>query len=286
MQNIQDLLAKRQILKPRSVVITSRYFWRKWRPILGNSLAILIIEARQKCYRNLQTGEVRNWFYATLKELGQTAGFSPKKLTGLLRLPHAQKFIRYKPTYIYNPDLGKRVKGKCLFQVTLDDPLIPEDELGLAGQDIHSGAINPSQPWGQRDDGKDTLSERPNGDKVCNNYSTISTINRDLIYNNTITRSEKGEHLQTIAENEAIQRDICQTLGANSILLRTVLQSCFIGAMQMEEGLAIVTFNAPNRYYQQVIDTRLKRQITQILEDRIQRRIVLRIINRGENGLD
>jgi len=176
---MQDLLAKRQILKPRSVIITSRYFWRKWRPILGNSLAVLIMEARQKCYRNLQTGEVRNWFYATMKELGQTTGFSSKKIASLLKKPHAQKFIRYKPTYIYNPDLGKKIKGKCLFQVTLDDPLIPDDELQFIGKEIHKGVSNPSQPKGQGEDEGESFEEQPSGEKVCNNYSTITRLNKE-----------------------------------------------------------------------------------------------------------
>ena len=113
-------MAKAAIIKPRSVIITTRYFWQKWRPLLGNSLAVLIIEARRKCYRNLETGEVRDWFYSTIDELAQSVGFSAKKIAQLLRRPSAEKFIRYKPTYIYSPELGKTVRGKCLFRVSLE----------------------------------------------------------------------------------------------------------------------------------------------------------------------
>jgi len=91
----------------------------------------------------------------------------------------------------------------------------------------------------------------------------------------------KKKHCQPQENYEAIYQEICQEIGKNSILLRTIFQACFLGVIQVEEGPAIVSVNAPNRYYQQVIDSRLKQRITQLLEDKIQRKIDLKIVNRG-----
>lgn len=281
MSQSQNQIARVAIIKPRSVIITTRYFWRKWRPLLGNSLAVLVIEARQKCYRNLQTGEVRAWFYATLREFAQSVGFSSKKVATLLKRPHAQKFIRYKLTYVYNPELGKKVKGKCLFQVSLDDPLTPDDELQLIDREIHNDVINPEPPRGEKFDKVESLGEQPTREKVCNNYSTITRINKVIIVNTNETigkKAEPGDSPVSLGErkklypnselNESKYIEIIGELGVDSGLLKTMLQSCFIASIE-EIGPAIkMVIDTPNRFAVDLLRRKYREKFAEITSEK------------------
>ena len=294
MDQIKNLMPGRAaIIKPRSVLITTRYFWQKWRPLLGNSLAMLVIEARRKCYRNLATGEVRDWFYSTMEELSQTVGFSPKKIMRLLKLPHAQKFIRYKPTYVYSPDIGKKVHGKCLFKVSLDDPLIPDDEVGLVSQEIQNSASFQIQPKAQFDPEPVSLETPPAGQHGRNSYSTFQEININ-INNTAVTYGPQGEvvlvdhraaarpkELEVTQVPYPISPAIIQKLGASSVLLRTILRSCTIVAIRAEQDSAVISIGAPNIYYKRVLELRLKENLTRILEQKTGRRAILEFITQS-----
>ncbi len=180
----------------QSFISTTRYFWRNWRPLLGNSLAVLIIEARQRCYHNRKSGESRNWFYSSMGELAGAVGFGIKKTINLLKQPHASKFITYKQTYRYDPAKGKRIKGKCFFQVSLTDPLTPDDEAKPLRQNIHSDVSKREQPTGQNNRKVSHQSERPTCRNSLNIYNTINNINISATAttnNNIITNEKKGE---------------------------------------------------------------------------------------------
>ena len=236
MEKYYNPASRKSIIKPRSVIITTRYFWRKWRPILGNDLAVLVIEARQKCYRNDNTGEVRDWFYSTLGDLGQVLGFSAKKVSRLLKSPHAQEFIRFKPTYFYNPELEKRVKGKCLFKVSLDDPLIPEDEINLANQAVHNDVSFEVRPNPKESMRVASLEKRPNGQHVCNNYSTFQEIYK---YKSSIyqTRREKVE---------PIFEALLDSLKQESPFAQGILRECSMSQISHDEASVKIMIEAPN----------------------------------------
>jgi len=270
MDQIKNLMSGRAaIVKPRSVLITTRYFWQKWRPLLGNSLAILIMEARRKCYRNLATGEVRNWFYSTIGDLAKSAGFSSKKVLRLLKLPLAVKFIRYKSTFIYNPELGKKVRGKCLFKVLLDDPLIPDDEVGTIRAEMHKPVSFQSPPKPAADSKVVSFEEPPTSQPALNNYSTFQEINIDII-NAAVTKSQKGGMVQ-------FYHQIIKELRIDSILTRTILKSCEITEAKDEEGTKIITLNAPSHYYKSVLETELKKRLRMALENALGGTVNLRI---------
>jgi len=285
-------MAKAAIIKPRSVIITTRYFWQKWRPLLGNSLAVLIIEARRKCYRNLETGEVRDWFYSTIDELAQSVGFSAKKIAQLLRRPSAEKFIRYKPTYIYSPELGKKVRGKCLFRVSLDDPLVPDDEVSLISQEIHKDVSFQNHSKAPFVPEVSTFEKPPTGQFDRNNYSTFQEINID-INNTTVNYSQKGGIIEAEIESLAMQnkqyqnpekydalfQEIKDEIGKDSILGRTILRSCFISEVRTENNFAIISIDAPNPRYRKVLDVCLRKKITMVLEQMIHRNVSLKIVN-------
>ena len=256
---------------------------------MGNSLAILVMEARRRCYRNPQTGEVRNWFYSTIGDLAKSAGFSSKKVLRLLKLPLAAKFIRYKPTYIYNPELGKKVHGKCLFKVSLDDPLIPEDKIQTIREEIHKPLIFESTPKPSIDCQAVSLEIPPPGQLARNRYITSQEINKD-INNTTVTNGLQGEivlmdhgipikpkELKTPQGPTPMCPAIIQELGANSVLLRTILRSCTIVETPVETGMAIISIGAPNSYYMRVLEIRLRKNLTRILERETGQKIILNI---------
>lgn len=121
-----------EIIKPRSQIRETRYFWRKWRKLLGATLTIIVIEARDRCFRNLQTGEERNYFSMSLDEFASACDISERTLRRTLKHEHAEKFIRVEATYRYDAILKKKVRGPNRFEVFLDDPLTPEDQSLLA----------------------------------------------------------------------------------------------------------------------------------------------------------
>lgn len=123
-----------QIVKPDKVFVATQYFRTRWVPLLGPSLAWLIIALRQHCYWNRQTGEKRDWCLVTQEELAQEIGVSVSTVKRLLEHEHANKFIiEVNKRYRYDSDLRKRVRRKSLYRIRMDDPLVPEDEQRLKG---------------------------------------------------------------------------------------------------------------------------------------------------------
>ena len=121
-----------QIVKPDKVFVATQYFRTRWIPLLGTSLAWLIIALRQHCYWNRQTGEKRDWCLVTQEELAQEIGVSVSTVKRLLEQEHADKFIiEVNKRYRYDSDLRKRVRRKSLYRIRMDDPLVPEDEQRL-----------------------------------------------------------------------------------------------------------------------------------------------------------
>lgn len=159
--------------QPSGYIVTTRRFWRKWRPLLGSALTMLIIEARQRCYQNRKTGESRAWFHASMSELGGSLGFSARKVARLLRHPLADRFIHWEPTYRYDPTLGKKVRGKGLFTVALGDPLAPAGNEVLVENDSREQALLEVSPAGQNVRKAAPSREPPAGQNVRNIYNTM-----------------------------------------------------------------------------------------------------------------
>ena len=272
MQNHYNLASQRAIIKPRSVIITTRYFWRKWRPFLGNDLSMLIIEARQRCYRNDNTGETRDWFYSTLGGLGESIGFSAKKVSRLLGSNYADDFIRFKPTYLYKPEIGKKIKGKCLFKVSLDDPLTPEDESKLMYQVVHKDVSFRKPP--NVAPGQEVVSsrKRPNGQNVCNNYSTYRTISK---YKNEInvTRRKEVEHLSPITTKpqgksnfETISETLLEKIRNESVFAQGILSQCVISEIIKEKTHTTFIIDTPNSACKTWLERNYLKSLKNIIE--------------------
>lgn len=125
-----DLRSK--IIKPKSVVVESKYFFRNWKPLLGPVLTLLIMELRDRCYYNPQTGEKRNFCWPSLEELAKSIGTNERTIRRTLKHPFASQFIKIEPRYRYDPKLNKKLRTSNVYHIAMDDPLIPKDEGKMA----------------------------------------------------------------------------------------------------------------------------------------------------------
>jgi len=121
--------AYNQIVQPDRVFVASQYFRKKWVPLLGHSLAWLIIALRQHCYYNRETGELRDWCLVTQEELAKEIGVTPRTIRRLLDRQFADWFIREAHSqYRYDARAGKRVREPTFYRIRMDDPLTPDDQ--------------------------------------------------------------------------------------------------------------------------------------------------------------
>jgi AraC-like DNA-binding protein len=138
--NNNDLLALQEayanvyneIVKPDRVFVATQYFRKKWVPLLGASLAWVIISLRQHCYWNKETGEKRDWCLISQEELASETGISVATLKRLFKHEYADKFIlKVTHRYRYDRKMRKQVRKKSMYRIRMDDPLTPEDEVRL-----------------------------------------------------------------------------------------------------------------------------------------------------------
>ncbi|MEM7033334.1 MAG: hypothetical protein AAF629_27520 [Chloroflexota bacterium] len=120
-----------EIVQPDRVCVITQYFRTQWMPRLNPRLAWLIVNLRQHCYWNKQTGELRDWCIVDQTELSRELGADKKTLRRLMKSEHADKFILEARTdrYRYDGSLGKQVRQKTRYRIRMDDPLTPEDEV-------------------------------------------------------------------------------------------------------------------------------------------------------------
>jgi len=157
-------------------------------------------------------------------ELADAVGFGVKKTIGLLKKPHASKFIVYKQTYHYDSAKGKRIKGKCFFQVSLTDPLTPEDEAELLRQNIHSDVSKREQPKSQNDRKISLQKERSKCRKHLNIYNTFNNINIPATTkDNIMIAKKKGEQIQRSKSEQNLIQAVRKAL-KNRISERKVIE--------------------------------------------------------------
>ena len=171
---VQEVYANvyNEIVKPDKVFVGTQYFRRRWVPLLGPALSWVITALRQHCYWNKGTGEKRDWCLITQEALAQEAGISVATLKRLLKHEHADKFImQVSHRYRYDARLRKQVRQRSMYQIRMDDPLVPEDEVLLKerlAEQLKGLSVNPET--GQIDllQALDRLSNRGTDDQQLN----------------------------------------------------------------------------------------------------------------------
>ena len=125
------------ILRPHLRLTESRYFWEKWKHLLGPDATILIMEVRDRCNRSLSgdtggAGAAGNTFgdgcTVSATELAAACGFSRVTLWRILQREDVRQFVQVEHNYVYDRRIGKRRRTVSTYHVLMEDPLVPEDE--------------------------------------------------------------------------------------------------------------------------------------------------------------
>lgn len=126
---------RNKLLKPWDTYPLSKYFIRKWMPILGPTYTQIVITFRDLAAETVAKGEGEG-ISVSFDELARRTQIPPRTLERHLspRVFEARetafltKFLRPKTRYVYEPSLGRKVRAPNAWEVALDDPLLPDDE--------------------------------------------------------------------------------------------------------------------------------------------------------------
>ena len=114
--------------RPDFKFTVTRYFIDEWVPLLGPSLAWLVVGLRQQCYWNRR----RNWCVVDKATLSGETALDERTIERSLKKPYSRWFVvEVTHRYRYLHHLGKKVRDKNRYQLLLDEPLSPRHQLGL-----------------------------------------------------------------------------------------------------------------------------------------------------------
>lgn len=115
--------------RPDFRFVVSRYFIDEWVPLLGPSLAWLIVGLRQQCFWNRR----RDWCIVDKATLARETALDERTIERCLKKPFSNWFvIEVSHRYQYRTQIGKKVRDKNRYQLLLDEPLSPRHQTGLA----------------------------------------------------------------------------------------------------------------------------------------------------------
>lgn len=115
--------------RPDFKFAVTRYFIDEWVPLLGPSLAWLVVGLRQQCFWNRR----RDWCIVDKATLSRETALDERTIERCLKKPWSDWFVlEITHRYRYRSQIGKKVRDKNRYQLLLDEPLSPRHQLGLA----------------------------------------------------------------------------------------------------------------------------------------------------------
>lgn len=118
-------LALHRHLLAGSPLLSTQYFRQRWLPLLGPTLAWLVVVLRRRCYHNSATGEARPICTWAKADLARSLGLTQRHLFGrLLSHPHAAAFF----------SVEQETTETMTFRVQMwqdQEPLTPDDAARL-----------------------------------------------------------------------------------------------------------------------------------------------------------
>jgi hypothetical protein len=115
--------------RPDFKFAVTRYFIDEWVPLLGPSLAWLVVGLRQQCFWNQR----RNWCIVDKATLAGETGMDKRTIERILKKPVSRWFVLdVTQRYRYRHQIGKKVRDKNRYQLLLDEPLSPRHQYGLS----------------------------------------------------------------------------------------------------------------------------------------------------------
>ena len=117
------------VTRPDYKFVVTRYFIDEWLPLLGPSIAWLVVGLRQRCFHNQR----QDWCVVNKAVLAQETALSERTIERSLQKPLSHWFVlEVVHRYRYRSELGKTVRDKNRYQLLLDEPLSPRHQLGLS----------------------------------------------------------------------------------------------------------------------------------------------------------
>jgi hypothetical protein len=122
------------IIEPDKFVPCSRYFLRRWSPLLGGVGVQIVLTLRSLGYNNRKTGERRDGIEIELAELAGLIGVHRATLLrelgstkGTLTNPALHLFVKREKQYWREPVTNRLLRTANIYRIAMDDPLHEED---------------------------------------------------------------------------------------------------------------------------------------------------------------
>lgn len=134
--------AVNEIIEPDKILVMTRYFVRRWMPILGENGTRIVLALRSLGYYNRQTGEKRDGIEIDLPELAALCGISlptlkrefgerhdsnRKTIPGTRQNPALHRFVTKDRQYWRDPVTNRLLRTANIYRVMMDDPLHEDD---------------------------------------------------------------------------------------------------------------------------------------------------------------
>ena len=114
--------------RPDFKFAVTRYFIDEWLPLLGPSMAWLIVGLRQQCFWNQR----RDWCIVDKATLARETALDERTIERCLKKPLSHWFVvEITHRYRYRSQIGKKVRDKNRYHLLLDEPLSPRHQIGL-----------------------------------------------------------------------------------------------------------------------------------------------------------
>lgn len=115
------------ITRPDEIVVTTRYFWKRWAPKIGPIATTVLIALRRRCYLNRESGEERDVCFPRIPDLALEVGIH--RTTVIRALAQLESFGFLERTKRYRSAGGVLLSRMAdRYRVLLEDPISPEDK--------------------------------------------------------------------------------------------------------------------------------------------------------------
>jgi len=134
--------ARNEIIQPNKILVTTRYFIRRWMPLLGDNGTRIVLALRSLGFYDRRNGEVRDGIEIDLPELALLIGISVatikrefgekhdakrQPIPGTLKNEALHKFVKRDRQYSREPVTQRLLRTANVYRVLMDDPLHDDD---------------------------------------------------------------------------------------------------------------------------------------------------------------
>ena len=111
------------LTKPNQVIFCSRYFVRRWMPLLGGTGTQIVLYLRSLGYYNRQTGEKRDEIAVKLRDIAEACRCSQATVRREFANNEAlQLFVQLRHRWEPDPSSGQPRQCENGYRVAMDDP--------------------------------------------------------------------------------------------------------------------------------------------------------------------